>query len=112
MADKPEPYIAVLLYESTTAGSDDPPLYREDFMLVWAASEEDARATATRRGEWESGSYESEAGTVTLALKHVVDVNRVLDDNFVNENADLYARHFRNYDAYQRFEPLLSGEQL
>ncbi|HEX2301386.1 MAG TPA: DUF4288 domain-containing protein [Pseudonocardiaceae bacterium] len=112
MADRRAPYIAVLLFESTIAGVAEPPLYREDFLLVWAGSEEEARAVATRRGEQESGSAESEAGMVTLTLKHVVDVNRALDDDFAGATADLYSRHFRNYRAYQQFEPLLSGEQL
>ena len=112
MADRREPYIAVLLFESTIAGVAGPPLYREDFLLVWAESEQQARAVAARRGAQESGSAESEAGTVTLTLKQVVDVNRALDDGFAADTADLYSRHFRNYQAYQQFEPLLSGEQL
>jgi hypothetical protein len=47
-------------------------------------------------------------------LQQVVDVNSVLDDDFdaAEDGVDLYARHFRNYDAYQSFEPLLSKEQL
>jgi hypothetical protein len=56
-------------------------LYREDILLVWAESETDGAAVVARRGEQESGTSESESGTVTLTLKHVVDVNRVLDDN-------------------------------
>ncbi len=41
----------------------------------------------------------------------MVDVSAVLDED-LTQDADLYARHFRDYAAYQRFEPLLSGEEL
>lgn len=49
--------------------------------------------------------------TVTWTLKHIIDVNRALDDDF-RDQSELYARHFRNYTAYAAFEPRLSHEEL
>jgi len=51
---------------------------------------------------------------ITWSLKQIVDVNSVLYDDFddSNDGVELYARHFRNYEAYRSFEPLLSGETL
>ncbi|MEH2392062.1 MAG: hypothetical protein V7K21_10550 [Nostoc sp.] len=63
----------------------------------------------------ESVSYTNEnEETITWSLQQVVDVNSVLDDDFDSSEdiVDLYARHFRNYKAYQSFEPLLSKEQF
>ncbi|MDF5711172.1 MAG: hypothetical protein PUP90_26750 [Nostoc sp. S4] len=60
-------------------------------------------------------SYKNENGeTITWSLKQVIDVNSVLDDDFnlANNGVDLYARNFRNYEAYYSFEPFLSQEQL
>jgi hypothetical protein len=28
------------------------------------------------------------------------------------DGAEIYARHFRDYQAYKEFEPLLSGKEL
>jgi hypothetical protein len=67
---------------------------------------------AARHGQAQETSYRNADGeTISWVLKHVVDVNSVLDAD-LSQDADLYSRHFRDYDAYQRFEPLLSGEQL
>jgi hypothetical protein len=60
-------------------------------------------------------SYTNENGeTITWSLQQVVDVNSVLDNDFDSSEdiVDLYARHFRNYEAYHSFEPLLSQEQF
>lgn len=105
-----EPYIAILLFESATADSQEPPMYREDIVLVWAHDEDSAREEATRRADAEAGTSETEAGTTTLSLKQVVDVNHALDDDLTRD-ADLYSRHFWDYESYRRFDPLLSGEQ-
>ncbi|HYO58229.1 hypothetical protein [Archangium sp.] len=46
--------------------------------------------------------------TIHWSLKHLVDVSPVLDDD-LKDSSELYARHFKNYDAYHAFEPLLGG---
>lgn len=50
--------------------------------------------------------------TIIWSLKKVIDVNSVLDDGFefASDGVDLYARHFRNYEAYHSFEPFLSQQ--
>ncbi|HEY2764658.1 MAG TPA: DUF4288 domain-containing protein [Pseudonocardiaceae bacterium] len=107
------PYITILLYESHSPDSADyRPLYQEDIVLLYADSQDAAKERAAQRGRERETSYRNAEGeTITWRLKHVIDVNPALDAD-LSRDADLYSRHFRNYDAYQRFEPLLSGEQL
>lgn len=45
--------------------------------------------------------------TIMYAFKEIVDVRQV-DDALV-DGAEVYSRHFRNYDAYRDFEPMLDG---
>ncbi|MEH2425960.1 MAG: DUF4288 domain-containing protein [Nostoc sp.] len=108
-------YIAIILYKSSSDKHDYQPLYQESFVLIKAASLEEAKAKALNYGKDESVSYINENGeTITWSLKQVVDVNSVLYDDFNSSEdiVDLYARHFRNYEAYQSFEPLLSKEEF
>lgn len=108
-------YIAIILYKSSSDAPDYQPLYQESFMLIKATSLESAKAKALNHAKNESVSYTNENGeTITWSLQQVVDVNSVLYDDFHSSEdvVDLYTRHFRNYDAYQSFEPLLSQEQL
>jgi hypothetical protein len=105
-------YVAVLVSESSSDAPDHVPLYEESFVLLRAASHEEAAERAHALGEREQASYRNESGeTITWTLKHVVDVSDVVDDT-LDDGATVYARHFRAYDAYRRFEPLLSGEEL
>lgn len=90
-------------------------MYQEIFVLIKAASLESAKAKALNHGKNESVSYINENGEIiTWSLLQVVDINSVLYDDIDSSEdvVDLYARHFRNYDAYQSFEPLLSNEEL
>ncbi|MEH2408661.1 DUF4288 domain-containing protein [Nostoc sp.] len=108
-------YIAIILYKSSSDKPDYQTLYQESFVLIKAASLESAKAKALNHGKNESVSYTNEnEETITWSLQQVVDVNSVLDDNFdsAEDIVDLYTRHFRNYEAYQSFEPLLSKEQF
>jgi Domain of unknown function (DUF4288) len=45
--------------------------------------------------------------TITWPLKHVVDVSEVIDR--LDDGAEVYTRHFRDYEAYCVFETMLSG---
>ncbi len=108
-------YIAIIIYKSSSDQLDYQPLYQESFVLIKATSLEEAKAKALNHGKNESVSYINETGeTITWSLQQVVDVNSVLYDDFdsAEDGVDLYARHFRNYDAYHSFEPLLSNEPL
>jgi hypothetical protein len=105
-------YIAVILYESSSSSKSYESLFEESFMLVRASSLVEAKQKVHQYAEEHSSTFENEAGeSITWSLKHVLDVNQVLYD--VNtDGAEIYARHFRNYEAYRAFEPLLSGVDL
>jgi hypothetical protein len=99
-------YIAVILYESSSDAPQYTPLYQECFVLIKAESLEEAHRKALNHAEAENVSYLNEKGeTITWSLQQIVDVNSVLDEH-LEDGAELYARHFRNYDAYRQFEEL------
>lgn len=101
-------YIAVILYETSSTALEYKPLYQECFVLIKATSFEEANEKALIQGRGQEGSYQNDRNeTITWFLKQVVDVNSVLYDGF-EDGTELYARHFRNYEAYRSFEPLLS----
>lgn len=103
-------YIAVILYESFSDKLEDKPLYQECFALIKASCLEEAQQKALNYAIKQQVSYQNEnKDTITWLLKHILDVSLILNSNFDNET-DLYARFFRNYEAYYLFEPLLSGE--
>lgn len=105
-------YIAVILFESSSNVSDYKPLYQECFVLILANSLESAKEKTLVYAQSQEISYQNEnKQMITWSLKQIVDVNSVLYDEF-NNGTELYARHFRNYQAYSLFEPLLSGEEL
>ena len=105
-------YIAIALYESTSSHPEQRRLYEECFVLIKATSLEEAKDKAWELGRRQEHSYKNEAGsTIAWSLKHIVDVASVLDEGF-EDGTELYARHFRNYEAYCSFEPLISGEPL
>jgi Domain of unknown function (DUF4288) len=107
---EPSCYVAVILYESSSDVPEYQPLYQESFVLLKATSLEEAEAKALAYGTQEQVSYQNEnRETIRWSLKQVIDVNSVLDDE-LDDGSELYARHFRNYEAYCAFEPLLSGE--
>jgi hypothetical protein len=102
-------YVAVLVWESSSVAPGYQPLYEESFMLLRAASLDEAKTRAEELGRAEQSQYVNENGeTITWLFKHLIDVNDVLWDDLA-DNTTLYSRHFRDYDAYRRFEPLLSG---
>lgn len=111
MADNSEKYnfIAILLFEAKNTSADTAPMYQESFVLIQAPTEEEARRLALEHANQSCTSYENAAGeTVEWSLKHVIDVNRTLDDE-LKHGSELYARHFKDYNAYRRFEPFLEG---
>jgi Domain of unknown function (DUF4288) len=102
-------YVAVLLYESSSEAPGYQPLYEESFILLKAGSLQEAKEKALAHGLGDQVSYRNEEQeTITWSLKHLIDVNEVLDDD-LGDGSDLYARHFYDYAAYARFEPMLSN---
>jgi len=104
-------YAAILVYESSSSASDYVKLYSEVTVLVESASLEEAEEKARRLGRDREVSYLNERGeTIKWTLRHVVDTAAV--DGSLADGTEIYTRHFRNYQAYREFEPLLSGEEL
>ncbi|NOS89955.1 MAG: DUF4288 domain-containing protein [Methylococcaceae bacterium] len=103
-------YIAVILYESTSNLPGYKPLYQESFVLIKGASEEDAKVKAQDYGLKEETSYLNEnQQMIVWSLKKIIDVTPVLEET-LSDGSEVYTRHFRNYEAYWAFEPLLGGE--
>lgn len=109
-ANQRVPYIAVLLYELHV--DDTPPTFREDIALIWASSDEEAERRANEHGKVEEAEYDNVHGQhVVMKLKHVIDINAAFDTD-LTQDADLYERHFRDFEAYGRFESALSEDSL
>ncbi len=105
-------YMAIVLYKSSCSAPDYKPLYEECWTIIEASSEEHARQKAHTYAQQAQHSYKNQFGeTITVAFKQIVDVAPLLSD-VIEDGAELYARFFRNHQAYCRFEPLLGGEPL
>ncbi|GAB4564359.1 MAG: hypothetical protein Tsb0020_14480 [Haliangiales bacterium] len=106
--DTSDYYIAVVLFVSTSDSATYRPLYEESLLLVTAADEDAAHAKAETAAKARETTYDNDMGeTIMYAFKEIVDVRQV-DDALV-DGAEVYSRHFRNYDAYRDFEPMLDG---
>jgi Domain of unknown function (DUF4288) len=102
-------YIAVLVYESSSDSPNYQKLYEEDYILIKAYSDEDAKQKAAQLSQKGQHTYKNEQGeNITWTLKLILDVSPILSENF-EHGSELYTRFFHNYQAYVDFEPLLSG---
>jgi hypothetical protein len=100
-------YIAVIVYESSSDALDYTPTYEESFVLLQAGSEQEAQSKAHAFAAQRGGSFANAVGQkIAWSLKKVVDVNRTLSDKLA-DGTELYSRHFKDYEAYKAFEPLL-----
>ncbi len=105
-------YVAVLVYESSSVSPNYQPLFEESFILMKASSVEEAQQKTQKYADAHTSTFQNESGdSITWKLKHIVDVNQVLNDIDL-DGSEIYARHFRNYQAYKDFETLLSGKDL
>ncbi|WP_328393463.1 DUF4288 domain-containing protein [Nocardia sp. NBC_00416] len=103
------PYIAITLFKFTSDAPDYVPLYREDTTLLYAESEAEARELAEENFRSDEGTYKNEAGyNVTVTPTAVVDVVAALIDD-LSEGGDLYSRHFRDFEAYSKWETMLDN---
>lgn len=95
----------------TRSHSDSPsysPMFEESVILVLASQCDEAGAEVRRIATSRLASFKNEAGElIEWSLERVVDV-RQLDGPPVH-GSEVYSRHFRDFDAYQAFEPMLSG---
>lgn len=103
-------YVAVLLFKASSSAVNDNPLYEESFILIKATTLDEAKEKALVYGNQEQCTYQNEFGdTISWSFMQIVDISSVLQDIF-NDETELYSRHFRNYDAYKLFEPLMSSD--
>ena len=104
-------YIAVIVFEYTYEHTSYQPLYDESFVLIKAYSLENAQLEVLAYAQKQQVTYKNQQQeTVHVSLKQVIDVSPLLTENIKFENgSELYSRHFRDYQAYVSFEPLLSG---
>ncbi len=107
---EPSFYMVVILYEAQSEAPDYKPLYEESFVLIGASTEDEAREKATIHAQGQLSSYQNEFGeTITWVVKQIIDVCPVLIST-IEDGSELYVRHFRDYQAYRAFEPMLSGD--
>ncbi|MFI7117505.1 DUF4288 domain-containing protein [Amycolatopsis sp. NPDC049868] len=105
-------FAAVIVYESLSSAPDAAPLYEETVTLFVADTDDEARSKAHLYGVEREVSYQNRDGdTITWKLKHVIDVAEVADSP-PGDRAEIYTRHFRNYQAYEMFESLLGKTEL
>lgn len=107
-------YSAVLIFESSCPAPDYDVLYEEQIILIAANSKEQARGKAIAYGKQEEHSYQNcYDETITVSFKQLIRVQSSLyEDEAISTGTEVYSRYFRDYTAYEAFEPLLKGQQL
>lgn len=106
-------YTAVLIFETISDSSSYQPLYSEEFVAVEASSEDDARTNAIAQAKASEHSYQNQDNeTINVKFKTLIDVQEPVDENALSGEGTIYVRHFRDYPAYEAFEPFLKGKTL
>lgn len=102
-------FSALFLYRSVTASDiAEPPLYEETLVLIEADSMAEARRQAESMAQAPPQVYQNVRGeTVTVTCERLVDVYAIAAER-LEHGAELYSRHFTNYDAYRQFDPLVT----
>ena len=112
LEDNKSYYAAVLVFEASSDQANHQPLYEESVVLVKAASEEDAEELAIQLGNSQETSYQNQDGqTINHRFKCLLEV-QAIQDGWIKHGSTIYSRHFRDYAAYENFEPLLNGQSL
>ncbi|CAB0806574.1 hypothetical protein FRC0290_00574 [Corynebacterium diphtheriae] len=85
-------------------------LFREDFYIVYADSEEAAHKLVEKRAhEEETPKNAAQDSGPTVTLRHIIDVAPALY-GYVDKDCNLYSRHFASLEDYARFEMMLGGK--
>ena len=104
-------YATVLLFATSSPSPNYSPLYEEEIVLIEALSEAEARVKAVEYAKEQEGTYSNERQEmITNTFEKLVDIQLMQPD--LEHGSTLYARHFRDYSAYEAFEPLLAGKGL
>jgi hypothetical protein len=100
-------FAAVVVYESACERPGYQPLFEETVTLLEADSAEHAAEKARAHAESRETSYRNDDGdTITWTFRHLVDLVEV--DGPLGDGAEVYTRHFRDYRAWLKVEPLAS----
>lgn len=98
-------HVCIIVMQGQRASA--PPLFEETFALVRARDVVEAEALV-RRETTPHSYFDADGEQVRWTLHRIVDIAPVLYED-VDDFTELYSRHFRDWDAYRRFEPLLDG---
>ncbi|HAT1144318.1 TPA: DUF4288 domain-containing protein [Corynebacterium striatum] len=93
-----EPYVGIVVFELK---SPDHSIFREDFYIVHADSQEDAETRVKKLATEQTGD--------DVELRAIIDVAPALYSR-VDTDIDVYSRHFSSYEHYKAFEPKLEGK--
>lgn len=101
-----EKFVAVFLREAHINSPDDEadelPLYEESFVLLEAASLDEAFQLARGLNRTEPGYISASGATVTWSQR-LFSVGSIVDDTFTH-GSELYSRFFRNSRAYAELQ--------
>ena len=101
-------FAGVLLTKSSSDRDGHKPLFEESVVVVSAINLAEAKRKIDELAAGEVTSYVAVDGArISWELLHVLDVQELR--TAPEDGATIYARHFRDYEAYRRFEPLLEG---
>lgn len=110
-----EPYVGIVIFElekQGVEGDTGESFYREDFYIVYANSEDEARqlveARARSQVSPENSARSDQTDEARVSICRIVDVAPALY-GYVNKDCDLYSRHFASLEDYKRFEMMLGG---
>lgn len=102
-------YVAVAVFFAELNGSSEETLFQETFHLVHGKDETSARREAELVFRDLVHSYSNQQGqTVSWRLLEIVDV-AAIGETELRHGSELYTRHFRDFNAYKKFEPALEG---
>lgn len=100
-------YVAVIVYQSTSASPNYTPLYEECITVVKADTAAEAKSKVEDLAKHRSTQYQNAAGQeIAWSLYQIIDISPMLADSF-DAVTEIYARHFRDIEAYGQFETLL-----
>lgn len=115
MGSDKEPYIGIVIFElekQGVEGDTGESFYREDFYIVYANSENEARqlveARARSQVSPENSARSDRTDEAKVSICRIVDVAPALY-GYVDRDCDLYSRHFASLEDYKRFEMMLDG---
>lgn len=110
MKAKSYPYAAVLIFESSFPNGEYEMIYEEEIVMIAAPSREQAKESAIAHGKESEHSYQNENGeTIEVKFQRLISVQ--LMDQPV-PGSTLYSRSFTDYEAYEKFEPMLKGQVM